>query len=85
MSIVLTEADMQVFIQLFRGPKGPEAKQILEERFTNVMGFDKDPYQHAFNAGQRGLALMLCACAQADVDVVGTDYVDDQDLDNTKS
>lgn len=85
MSIVLTEEEMGIFIALFRGPKGPEARQILETKFCNCLGFDTDPYQHAFNAGQRGLALMLCASAKADDDVVGTDYIDADDLDNTTS
>jgi len=82
MSIVMTEAEMDIIQQLFHHPAGEEAKLLIERKFCNTQCFDADPYQHAFNAGQRGLALLLCAAAEAKVEVVGTDHLDPNDIDN---
>lgn len=84
MNYVLTNDEMEVLTNLFRSRYGEEAKALIERKFCNVADFDPDPYKHAFNAGQRRLALLLMICANASkADVVGTDHLDPRDSDNT--
>ncbi len=85
MSIQITEEELVIFQKLFHHPAGKEAADLLRLKFINTLGFDTDPCVHAFNSGQRGLALLLCACADAKVEVVGTEQVDPMDVDNTRN
>jgi hypothetical protein len=82
-NVVLTESEAHVLVNLFRGPAGSEAADLLYEKYVNVSGFDPDPFVHAHNSGRRGLALLLVACANKSLEVVGNEHIDPSDSDNT--
>ena len=82
-NIHITEDEMASLAKIFQSQYGEEAKELIERKFCNVSDFDADPYQHAFNAGQRRLALLLVACANSGkAEVVGTEHLDPHDTDN---
>lgn len=69
-TISFTKPEAQAIARALFGESGNAVQDILNRKFINTQGFSVDPYYHAFLAGQRSVALALCAAAQ----VVGTDY-----------
>jgi hypothetical protein len=70
--IAFSKEEANTVARALFGGSGYELQQILQRKFINTQGFSVDPYHHAFLAGQRSVALALCACASTKV--VGAEH-----------
>lgn len=84
-ALTFTDDEMALLINLFKSPIGGEVRDLLEMKITNRLSFDGNALTTAFREGQRSLALLMLASANA-AKVVGTDnqYMDRKDADFTE-
>jgi len=82
MFIELTNTEMDLIVRMFHSPIGGEVRELLNRKFVNRTSFDVDPHVMSFKEGQRSLALVLVAGANA-AKVVGNEHLDDVDINNS--